>query len=232
MPKPARSQADIKLARERILDEALSIISEFGFAHFSMRKLASRLGMTATTIYNYYSSKDELYLMILTKGFQELVTSFRKINSAIKDPHEKFRTMVRSYIDFGINKAHYYNIMFTSDAPKYLDYVGTPIEQVAYFEKETAIQLIAITSEVAYELVDHAQVPQDIIRLLILRLWTSLHGIITLYNSRVIHEIADDPDEVLRMMVDDIMESFQESFLKLSEQNNRVSQDTLEDPHE
>jgi len=52
MPKVARSQEDREIIREKILDEALGLISESGFSSFSMRKLASRLGMTATTIYN------------------------------------------------------------------------------------------------------------------------------------------------------------------------------------
>jgi len=146
MPKVARSQEDREIIREKILDEALGLISESGFSSFSMRKLASRLGMTATTIYNYYSSKDELYLMILTKGFDMLYRRFDEIYRTGGDPSRKLREMVETYIDFGITNANYYNIMFTSDAPKYSDYIGTGIEPVAHFEKQTALKLVDIAS--------------------------------------------------------------------------------------
>ncbi|MGD0820248.1 MAG: TetR/AcrR family transcriptional regulator [Desulfomonilia bacterium] len=215
MPKKARSQADIETFREKILDEALSIISDHGFKYFSMRKLASRLGMTATTIYNYYSNKDELYLMILTKGFDELVTTFKRIESTNDDPLEKIKRIVRAYVEFGIKKSHYYNIMFTSDAPKYLDYVGTTIEPVAYFEKNTAVQLIEITSSVARKIMRGNDIPEETMKLLIFRIWSSLHGIITLYNSRVLHEVEENPDAMLEKMVDTIIVSFQELFMRL-----------------
>lgn len=43
-----------------------------------MRKIASRLGFTATTIYNYYNNKDEINLMIRIKGFEKLYDMLKK----------------------------------------------------------------------------------------------------------------------------------------------------------
>jgi AcrR family transcriptional regulator len=204
MPKVARSQEDRELIREKILDEALTLISEHGFASFSMRKLASRLGLTATTIYNYYSSKDELYLMILTRGFEMLYQRLEKSLPGTLhqvDPSRKLRDMVRAYIDFGISKAHYYNIMFTSDAPKYRDYIGTDIEPVAYVEKQTALKLIDITSRAFQEYIRATGfVPKEEIRYSIIKLWSTLHGVIALYNSRVLPEVDENPDQIIEHM--------------------------------
>jgi len=222
MPKAPRSQEDIDFIRGRILDEALAIISEQGFKQFSMRKLASRLGLTATTIYNYYSSKDELYLMILTKGFDELAQSLEKIDRTVPVPRDKIRDMIRAYVDYGIGNSHYYNIMFTSDAPKYRDYVGTTIEPVASFEKSTALKLIDITSGMVRGILRKSGIPDETIRYSILRLWTSLHGIIALYNSRVLHEVEDDPSTTVEHMVNDLITSFQDLFARReSLQENR-----------
>ncbi len=206
MPKLPRSQEDREHIRENILDEALALISEHGFASFSMRKLASRLGMTATTIYNYYSNKDELYLMILTKGFDMLYRSFAEIYASDRDPSVKVRDMVRSYIDFGINKAHYYNIMFTSDAPKYRDYVGTDIEPVAFIEKQTALKLVDITSRALQDVISATQcMPPENSRYFVIKLWSTLHGIIALYNSRVLPEVDDNPEQVIEQVARDIL---------------------------
>ncbi|HNY64873.1 MAG TPA: TetR/AcrR family transcriptional regulator [Deltaproteobacteria bacterium] len=206
MPKAARSQEDRELIREKILEEALTLISEHGFTAFSMRKLASRLGLSATTIYNYYSSKDELYLMILTRGFEMLHQRFEEILLSPGDPARKLRDMVRAYIDFGINKAHYYNIMFTSDAPKYRDYIGTDIEPVAYVEKQNALKLIDVTTRAFQEYI-HATgfVPKEEIRYSIIKLWSTLHGIIALYNSRVLPEVDENPDRIVEHMAQEIL---------------------------
>lgn len=207
MPKVARSQEDRELVREKILDEALSLISEHGFASFSMRKLASRLGMSATTIYHYYSSKDELYLMVLTKGFYILYQRLAKIHETALDPVRKLREMVRAYVDFGIHEDHYYNIMFTSDAPKYRDYIGTAIEKTAYFEKQTALKLVDIATLVLHEAAQGSDCPPpEKIRFLVIKLWSTLHGIIALYNSRVLSEVEDNPEQIIEQIAGDILD--------------------------
>ena len=70
MPKAARSQEEINEVRLKILGEALNLISQHGYEGFSMRKLGQRLGIAAKTIYNYFESKDEIYLHVLTRGFE------------------------------------------------------------------------------------------------------------------------------------------------------------------
>ncbi len=221
MPKAARSQEDIELMREKILDVAITIISEHGYKYFSMRKLASRLGMSATTIYNYYSSKDELYLMMLTKGFDMLYSRLLDIYGSHEDPLERFREMIRAYAAFGIEKAHYYNIMFTSDAPKYRDYIGTDIEPVAYFEKQTALRLVDIASRGMEELarMNPGIDPLDT-RYAAIKLWSFLHGIIALSNSRVLQEVDDHPDRIIDRIVEDIVRLFVPEALKAQNREN------------
>jgi len=209
MPKAARSQEDIDLIREKILDAALTIISEHGYKFFSMRKLAGRLDMSATTIYNYYSNKDELYLMILTKGFDMLYNALLEIFNACENPLEKLREMIRAYVSFGINNAHYYNIMFTSDAPKYRDYIGTDIEPVAYFEKQTALQLVDIATNGLQELagINPGIDPGDA-RYTAIKIWSFLHGIIVLSNSRVLREVDEHPQEIIERIVEDVIQLY------------------------
>ena len=206
MPKAARSQEDIDLIRERILNAALRIISEHGFKFFSMRKLAAKLGMSATTIYNYYSSKDELYLMILTKGFDMLYKDLLTIFKSYENPLDGLRKMVRAYVSFGIKNAHYYNIMFTSDAPKYRDYIGTDIEPVAYFEKQTALQLVDIAAKGIIRV--SPGIDPDDARYCAIRLWSFLHGIIALSNSRVLKEVDEDPEEIIERIIEDIIQVY------------------------
>jgi hypothetical protein len=117
--------------------------------------------------------------------------------------------------------------MFTSDAPKYLDYLGTAIEPVAYFEKNTAVQLIEITSGAARKIMRGNDIPEETMKLLIFRIWSSLHGIITLYNSRVLHEVEENPDAMLEKMVDTIIVSFQELFMSLRKADTSVGAITM-----
>jgi AcrR family transcriptional regulator len=56
-PHPAR--------RQEVLEAALALISEHGVAGASLRKLASRLGMSQPSLYHYFPSKDALVAEIV-----------------------------------------------------------------------------------------------------------------------------------------------------------------------
>jgi len=49
-----------KLSVPIIVDAAIAILEEAGFSHFSMRRLASALGVTATAIYHHIADKSSL----------------------------------------------------------------------------------------------------------------------------------------------------------------------------
>jgi len=46
--------------RERILDAAYDLFAEQGYQRTTMRRLASRMGMTTGVLYTYFASKDEI----------------------------------------------------------------------------------------------------------------------------------------------------------------------------
>jgi len=209
MPKTARNPEDIEAAKERILDTALDIMCEDGFQYLSMRNLAARLGMTAANIYNYYSNTDELYLPIQTRGFELLYDQFSDICNSFNNPMDRLRGMIKAYLAFGISNADYYDIMFTRNTPKYTDYVGTKMEPVALFEKQTALKVADITTKVIAQIVEvNHCLPLDDARYRTIQLWTALHGIVSLYNSRVLQEVDEHTDEVIERIVEDLMLHF------------------------
>jgi TetR/AcrR family transcriptional regulator, tetracycline repressor protein len=61
MSRPKKSpQGSPKLSRAAIVQEALLLLDEAGMDALSMRKLASRMGVEAMSLYNHISSKSEL----------------------------------------------------------------------------------------------------------------------------------------------------------------------------
>ena len=125
MPRTARQQVEIDEVKNSILDCALAIIVEEGYESFTMRKLGSCLGCAAKTIYNYFDSKEEIYLRLLIKGFEKLNSAADEAIEGVADPLERLQILADTYIQFGLQNGHYYNIMFSWDVPKYMSYVGT-----------------------------------------------------------------------------------------------------------
>ena len=94
MPRIKRSPEEIDASKQDILKEALALMIRHGFDGFSMRRLGDRLGVSAKTIYNYYKNKDELYLAILTEGFQQLYDRFNHVFSSVTDPLKRMEALV------------------------------------------------------------------------------------------------------------------------------------------
>ena len=91
MPKTPMSKDEINNTREKILDTALAVIIDEGFNNLSVRKIASRMGITATTIYNYYANKDELNLKIRKYGFEKLYNLMKKRSESHSELKDKIK---------------------------------------------------------------------------------------------------------------------------------------------
>lgn len=209
MPKIARPVEEVAEIRRRILDQALTMIAEDGYDSLTMRALAQKFGFAAKTLYNYFSCKEEIYLMVLTRGFELLNAELEKATEGLKDPVDKLRVLCRGYVDFGIKNPNYYNIMFNWNVPKYHDYIDTPMEPIARAEKETAFHLTEMVGAVAVEIAKSTRrFTRDDIGYLTLRLWTNLHGVVSLYNSRGMHEYESDPLTAVARLIEDALTPF------------------------
>jgi AcrR family transcriptional regulator len=209
MPKPIRSAKEVETVKNSILETALSLMCEDGFDALSMRNLGVRLKMTAANIYNYYKNKDDLYLAIQTKGFQMIVDRFEEITSSNKTPLEKLFAMMRAYLFFGIKNPDYYEIMFSRNTPKYVDYKDTPMEPTAYLEKQTALKVSEITIKVISELFDgKSALSADDAKYRTIVVWSTLHGAVNLYNSRVLQEVEENADSFIDKLIKDLMQQF------------------------
>ena len=216
MPKAPMTKEEVENTRERILDTALDIIIKEGFHNLSVRKIASRLNVTATTIYNYYTNKDEINLMIRIRGFEKLHELLTKRSAPLKKIEYRFKAMIRAYIEFGLTYPSYYDIMFNLHTPKYLDYVGTEIEPLAFKEKQNALKCLSLFVEpISAYIPVKGKRKDSFVLYQIVKFWSDLHGLITLTNSCLFHEVLSDVDYFIKKRTSDMIENvtqFKESL--------------------
>ena len=60
--------------RERIVEEARDLYLTAGLAGLSMRKVAERVGVTATALYRHFEDKQALLLAVVQAGFERFTT--------------------------------------------------------------------------------------------------------------------------------------------------------------
>jgi AcrR family transcriptional regulator len=81
----------------RILDKALAELVERGIAAFSMRSLASRLGLTPTAIYHYFRNKSELLEAVKRRLLEDLDASVASAVAAVgAGPEERLAAVCRA----------------------------------------------------------------------------------------------------------------------------------------
>jgi AcrR family transcriptional regulator len=206
MPKAIRRAEEVESVKLNILKTALKLMCDEGFDALSMRKLAARLKMTAANIYNYYKNKDDLYLAIQTQGFRMIVDRFQDIYDSDQPSKEKLYNMMHAYFKFGIEYPDYYEIMFSRNTPKYADYKGTPMEPMAFIEKQTALKVSEITTRTLMDLYDGNDAIEEndaLYRTIVV--WSTLHGVVNLFNSRVLQEVEDASEELIYKLFNDLM---------------------------
>lgn len=70
--KRAVRKAREPLSRERVLRAAMTLADQEGMERFSMRRLASELGVEAMSLYHYFPNKDEILAAMVDAVYREV----------------------------------------------------------------------------------------------------------------------------------------------------------------
>ena len=109
-PSEIRRSRHREEARRTILDATEAILLEDGIELFSIRKLATRCGFTAPTIYHYFRDKDGLIDALLEERFSRLLQRVRRVQLG-PDQIANMREHARAFLRFGRSNPAFYQLM-------------------------------------------------------------------------------------------------------------------------
>ena len=111
MPKPALTMAEIQMMQEQIMDQTAAVLATTGAAQLSMRVIAGHTGMTAANLYNYFGSKEELFLATKRRGFQ-LLDGFTTIPANTDEsPRDQIKRILRGALQFARHWPGYWELI-------------------------------------------------------------------------------------------------------------------------
>lgn len=159
--------------RSEILAAARDIFSADGYASFSMRRLASRIGYSPTTIYLYFQDKDELLFCLCEELYSELFTKLHELRQSGTEPVAILRTVLLMYVQFGLTNPDHYRVVFFSNQTVY----GSPegfmatdtMSRRTYFYFRDLVAECGAGGTFRYHDMD----------LLAQTLWAAMHGVVT-----------------------------------------------------
>jgi AcrR family transcriptional regulator len=89
--------------RQAIIQAATEVFKEFGFERASMSKICARVGGSKTTLYNYFSSKEELFFEVVSiSNAEEFKFVHKPIDESneIEDINEQLSEFAKRYLAF------------------------------------------------------------------------------------------------------------------------------------
>jgi AcrR family transcriptional regulator len=125
---------------ELILSEAHTLMAEVGFARFSAREVAKRIGYSIGTIYNVFGSLDRLLLAVNSRTFLAWAAVIRERLDRSGD--DRIAALVEGYFDFAEANPQLwmaiYDHRLPPDAPFPEDYFRQRAELTGLVEAEIA----------------------------------------------------------------------------------------------
>ena len=79
--------------RKKILEAAYTLFLQYGYHGASMSRLVEATGLSKGAIYHHFSSKEEIFVEVLTTRVKELLSALREVNHG--DPREVARSRFR-----------------------------------------------------------------------------------------------------------------------------------------
>jgi len=187
--------------KAEILEAALTLFAQEGYANFSMRKLAARIDYSPTTIYNYFRDKDDLLFHICENHYAHLMEEIREIRKRGISPEETLREAMLGYIRYSLAHPEQYKVVFFSNPQLY----GRPEE---FKNRDTmSLRLWRSTCEVIDECMRSGVFrPMDGETLSIV-FWSAVHGLVSSFIFTKDFPMPD-PDVMAEMLLDGLFKGY------------------------
>jgi AcrR family transcriptional regulator len=171
MKAGTRRQRYRQQTRSEILGAAREIFVRRGFEGFSMRSLAHSVGYSPAAIYLHFTSKEELFDVLVEESFVHLYEALGiLLKERGKDPVQQLKRGLRLYVEWGLKHPSEYQIAFVVRNP-----AKKPYRTHRAFDLARALVKLCLGRSKAAE------------RELELRtqaLWAATHGITSLLTQR------------------------------------------------
>ena len=167
-----RLRADIVSAAARLLDE-----NGGRYDALSLRAVAREAGVAAPSIYAHFPTLDAVIATVVAETFAELTARFAAALDKELDPVRRLVAGCQAYVAFGLAKPARYRVLFGQPVPSHQkDAAGVAMTDVHARGQEAFGELVEGVTACVRAGRSHSTDPV----VDALRVWTALHGIVTL----------------------------------------------------
>lgn len=167
-----------------ILEAARDLLAEGGLDALSMRAVASRVGLSATAIYHWFEGKEDLVDRVVQHGFQRSEAyMWKAIEDLPPGSMERVAALGEAYIRFALENREYFKIIFAIQTPAPRQIEDVP-GQGGY----------RVLRQCVVEAMEAGNIRQAEPDLVVLYLWSIVHGLVTIFMACDPHELLVDAE--------------------------------------
>lgn len=127
--------------QEIIISEGHRQMEQVGFARFSAREVAKRIGYSIGTIYNVFGSYDELVLAINGRTLELWLHHLETSLSALRPGEDRLKRAINAYFEFAIANRHTWTALYDFRLPD-------DIEPPEYYQQRVRAIMTVVEREV------------------------------------------------------------------------------------
>jgi AcrR family transcriptional regulator len=101
--KDLTPRAVARRARERrIVDATRALFDERGMQDARIDRIARRVGINKALIYRHFSSKEELFVLTVTRYLADVEALLHDVDAGVSGPEERLRSGMEAFAEYGI----------------------------------------------------------------------------------------------------------------------------------
>jgi AcrR family transcriptional regulator len=180
MPKrKTYHHGDLKNA---LIKAGVDILAKEGVSGLSLRKVASKAGVSHAAPYSHFADKQALIAAISTEGFRQL---YERVNSVVEEfktrPSRQLVEVAWSYVQFAMDDRDRFKVMFSGILEKEREYPEFVAESQRNFQ---LVKTVVETNQAAGVL---RSGPSDLVAL---SAWGTIHGfVMLLLEGQISHTV-------------------------------------------
>lgn len=185
--------------REQILETSRKLLYNDGYKALSMRKIAKKVGVTATSIYLYFDNKDHLLHTLIEESVEDLSKAMDEELKGVSGTLDRFRKIISAYINFARYNPEKYEVIYMVRSDEMARYPKEKFRKVRRCYEHLVHTIEKGASEGLMDVDDPVLAAYSI--------WAQLHGIVSVVlNQRLDSRI--DRQKFIEESTDHVVQGF------------------------
>lgn len=199
--------------RLQIIEAAREVLLAEGYRNLSLRKIARKIDVSATSIYLHFDSKDDLVHCLIEQAIKRLNSHLQVALPEEGNPIKKLEKLAWTYVDFALNRPREYQVIYLVSSDEMTRY---PKEK---FRK--ARQGYELVLQVLEEGIKEGIIKEKKPIIASYTFWAQLHGVLSVVLSKRL-DARIDQKEFMEEAINHIISGYKQKTSLEAEELDKI----------